>query len=83
MSEVHVACPARTNVLRRALARQKDDRVRRDLLFLEQWEARPMSTVGETLRVRQIRRAQPALAAAIRAELDQEKGTTEPAIFLT
>lgn len=80
MSEYRVACFARTNVLRRALARQKDDRVWRDLLFLEQWEARPILTVGEALRVRQIRRAQPALAAAIRAELDRKEETTGSAL---
>jgi hypothetical protein len=40
-----------------------------DLLFLEAWEAAPRPEIGITLRVHQIRRANPVLAAAIRAEL--------------
>ena len=40
-----------------------------ELLFLEAWEAAPTPGLGTALRVGQIRRANPALAAAIRAEL--------------
>ena len=59
----------RTVALRRELQRVRDDRVADDLLFLESWEADPLPGAGPALRVGQIRRANPALAAEIRAEL--------------
>jgi hypothetical protein len=40
-----------------------------DLLFLEQWELRPSPGAAAALRVIQLRRANPDLAAEIRAEL--------------
>ena len=40
-----------------------------DLLFLEAWEVGLVPNVSAVLRIRQIRRANPALAAEIRAEL--------------
>ncbi len=61
--------PPYTDAVRRALAGVKDSRVADDLLFLEAWEIRPSSHLGTTLRASQIRRANPALAAEIDAEL--------------
>lgn len=58
----------RTDALRRALA-SCPDAVAADLRFLEAWEAEPLPGAGIALRVGQIRRANPDLAAAIRAEL--------------
>ena len=58
----------RTDALRRALAAASDN-VAADLRFLEAWEADPRPGAGVALRVGQIRRANPDLAAAIRAEL--------------
>lgn len=60
----------RTDALRRALREHSDGASAADLLFLEAWEAAPWADVGVALRVHQIRRANPALAAEIRAELD-------------
>lgn len=57
-----------TQALRRALDRA-DGNAAADLLFLEAWEASPMPLVGATLRAHQIRRANPALAEEIRAEI--------------
>ena len=58
---------------------------RDDLLFLEQWEAVPMPGSAAALRVGQIRRANPLLAAEIRAEMkrgrpltDAERGALRP-----
>ncbi len=56
-----------TRVVRRAI--QEDSRTAGDLLFLERWEMRPQDSVGAVLRVAQIRRANPDLAAEVRAEL--------------
>jgi hypothetical protein len=39
-------------------------------LFLERWEICPLPGSAAALRVSQIRRANPELAAAIRSELD-------------
>ena len=58
----------RTDALRRALASFGADAAS-ELRFLEQWEADPEPNLGTVLRVGQIRRANPDLAAAIRAEL--------------
>lgn len=41
----------------------------RDLLYLEAWEMAPEPGAGPALRIHQIRRANPELAAAIRQEL--------------
>ena len=58
----------RTEALRQALA-GCSEACAADLAFLEAWEADPRPGPGPALRVAQIRRANPALAAAIRAEL--------------
>ncbi len=58
----------RTAALRRALATCRAD-MAAELHFLEQWEIDPQPGLGTALRVGQIRRANPALAAEIRAEL--------------
>ncbi len=61
--------PPFTQALRQALQNIRDSGAAADLLFLEAWEIRPSSNLGVTLRASQIRRANPALAAAIGAEL--------------
>jgi hypothetical protein len=60
-----------TMALRRLLAVRHDDAWAADMLFLERWEMSPSPGTGTALRVTQIRRANPELAAAIRAELAQ------------
>ncbi len=59
---------ARTDTVRRAL-RHISDASAADLLFLEHWEIDGPAAVSATLRASQIRRANPELAAALRAEL--------------
>jgi hypothetical protein len=68
--EVLVPCTA---VLRGALPDIRDQSARSDLLFLERWEMEPEAGMGAALRVQQIRRANPELAAAIRAEIAARK----------
>jgi hypothetical protein len=58
-----------TQTLRRALAVIDNDDHAADLLFLEQWEMHPLPGAAMALRISQIRRANPELAAAIRAEV--------------
>ncbi|HTR15830.1 MAG TPA: hypothetical protein VMI52_02195 [Acetobacteraceae bacterium] len=62
-----------TAALRRALGGVHDRALAADLLFLEAWEMAPQPDVGIALKVGQIRRANPALAAEIRAELENAK----------
>jgi hypothetical protein len=62
-----------TEVLRRVLAEPLPISVVADYLFLEAWEREPSDNAGVTLRIGQIRRANPALAAAIRAEIDRSR----------
>ena len=62
------ATPATTDALRQALDQVRDPPFVADLLFLESWERDPKWGCGIALRVGQIRRANPTLAAAIRAE---------------
>ncbi len=57
-----------TAALREALAKA-GPRGADDLLFLERWEIAPIPGPADTLRAAQLRRANPELAAAIRAEL--------------
>ena len=57
----------RPDALREALERYHDDSATSDLLLLMAWENRPMSNLGIVLRIRQIRRANPVLAAELRA----------------
>jgi hypothetical protein len=54
-----------------ALRDAHDPRTREDLLFLEEWEIRRPKNLGATLRASQIRRANPALVAAIERELNE------------
>jgi len=58
-----------TSVLQDAFPRIRDRSAKADLLFLERWEIAPQAGTGLALRVQQIRRANPELAAAIRAEI--------------
>jgi hypothetical protein len=59
----------RTQALRRALQHVKDEAAAADLLFLEYWQAQRIPDIAASLRASQIRRANPALAAEIYAEL--------------
>jgi hypothetical protein len=59
----------RTEALRRALRDVRDEGAVADLLFLEYWQTRRSSDIAACLRASQIRRANPALAAEIHAEL--------------
>jgi hypothetical protein len=58
-----------TAVVRRAIRAVHDSATINDLLFLERWELSPTAGTAEALRVSQIRRANPELAAAVRAEI--------------
>jgi hypothetical protein len=59
----------RTEALRRALRQVHDEAAAADLLFLEFWQAQRQPDIAASLRASQIRRANPALAAEIHAEL--------------
>ena len=61
--------PPFTQALRRALRTAQDTASVADLLFLEAWERDRPPNLGITWRARQIRRANPQLAADITAEL--------------
>jgi hypothetical protein len=69
----HAALPdfsrAQTVAVQRALAQARDHTAMADLLFLERWEIAPVPGAAAALRVLQIRRANPELAAAVRAEI--------------
>lgn len=72
MSEHLVATPVaavHTAAVQRALAVAPDHTSQADLLFLERWEQRAVPGTAAALRAGQIRRANPILAAEIRAEL--------------
>jgi hypothetical protein len=58
-----------TKALQRVLATPMHRSAIADLLFLEAWERDPSDHAGVALRIGQIRRANPALAAEIRAEV--------------
>jgi hypothetical protein len=60
-----------THALRRHLAAVTNEQTIRDLLYLEAWEINPQPGAGSALRINQLRRANPELAAEIRAELLQ------------
>lgn len=62
------AVAASTEAVRRAIAAAGKG-AQQDLLFFEAWERSP--TLGGIQRIRQLRRANPALAAELRAELDR------------
>jgi hypothetical protein len=63
----------RTEAVRRALRTFSDERSAWDLLFLEAWEMEPAPGAAAALRVGQIRRANPELAAEVRAEIDRAR----------
>ncbi len=58
-----------TEAARRALSMTQDTALASDLLFLEAWERQAPLDIAATMRAGQIRRANPQLAEAIRAEL--------------
>ena len=58
-----------TATLQHVLSKTHDKRAMDDLLFLERWEICPLPGSAAALRVSQIRRANPELAAAIQREL--------------
>ena len=61
----------RTEALRRALREIRDEMAAADLLFLEDWQTQRRPGIGASLRASQIRRANPALAVQIHAELSR------------
>lgn len=65
-----------TAAVQRALVTTSDPRAAQDLLFLERWEMSPLVSLAATLRVGQLRRANPALAAEIRAEISRGRPLT-------
>jgi hypothetical protein len=67
----------KTFAVRRVLQSLQNRECCADRLFLENWEVAPRPEVGIALRVHQIRRANPALAAEIRAELKRGRPLTE------
>ncbi len=62
-----------TEALRRALSTIHDANSAADLMFLESWEVSSIPGVAAALRASQLRRANPELAAEIRAELNAGK----------
>jgi hypothetical protein len=58
-----------TNAIRCALQDAGDSAATADLLFFERWELAPRHGAATALRIMQIRRANPALADAVRVEL--------------
>ena len=58
-----------THAVERALSTVHDHSSTADLLFLERWEISPVPGAAAALRVGQLRRANPTLAAEIREEL--------------
>ena len=59
--------------LRRVWPEIHSDAVAADLLYLERWEINPLPGAAAALRVLQLRRANPELAAEIRAEIAQAR----------
>jgi hypothetical protein len=64
-----------TEALREILRGATDGPVAEDLIFLETWERAPQPGSCAALRVSQLRRANPALAAAIRSELKHRRSS--------
>ncbi len=64
---------AQTQVLRRLLSQGVPEAAVVDLIYLESWERDPAPGVAAARRIGQIRRAHPALAAAIRSELSGKR----------
>ncbi|MBB3172199.1 hypothetical protein FHR90_000005 [Endobacter medicaginis] len=67
------AVAASTDAVRRALSASTRG-AQADLLFFEAWERSP--TLGGIQRIRQLRRANPALAAELRAEIERRPQRT-------
>ena len=76
MAEARQVVSPRTQALRRALDGVRDEVSAVDLLFLETWEVEPAPGTAAALRVHQLRRANPLLAAEIRAELNRGRPLT-------
>jgi hypothetical protein len=74
--ETSAANAPQTDALRRVLANQLSTSAVADYLFLEAWERDPSDRPGVALRIGQIRRANPALAAAIRTEIGHDRAQT-------
>lgn len=72
-SLAHMLTTPLTQAVRAALAAASDAKTAEDLLFLERWELSATPGTADTLRAAQLRRANPDLAAAIRAELKGRK----------
>ena len=66
-----------TEALRHALSVVRDEASFADLVFLEQWERFPQPGTAAVRRVGQIRRANPLLAATIRAEVKHGRPLTD------
>ena len=66
----------RTVAVRRALDTARDHTATDDLLFLEAFETHGEPSVAAVLRASQIRRANPLLAAELRAELTRGRPLT-------
>jgi hypothetical protein len=77
MTETRLTPNNHTEALQRILAQPLDGSARADYLFLEAWERDPSPQTGTTLRIGQIRRANPILAAEIRAELKNGRPLTQ------
>lgn len=71
--DFNTACTA---AVQRELQLARDHTIQADLLFLERWERQPLPGTAAALRVGQIRRANPALAAEIRLELSRGRPLT-------
>jgi hypothetical protein len=71
-----IRVPAQTEALQRAMQAVRDHASANDLLFLERWEMHPLPGAAAALRIGQIRRANPALAAEIRAEVSRGRPLT-------
>ncbi len=65
---------AQTDAVRRAVADTHSEALVADLLFLERWEMAPIPGPAAALRAAQIRRANPGLAAEVRAEIARARG---------
>ena len=68
-----VATEIHTEALRRALRSVRDAFSAADLILLENWEMSPIPGVAAALRAGQLRRANPELAAEIRAEVTAKR----------
>jgi len=65
-----------TAAVQRALTLNHDHTTEADLLFLERWEMHPLPGAAAALRINQIRRANPELAAEVRAEVSRGRPLT-------